>query len=248
MRTLVLGLATFLIMLNGVFLGASAKTVVDDFNDNSIGEWWSGKYDWLYLDIEDFADHTNKDDCTIEFSEEGGKMKVSGSSGGDGWKGRGLILDMFTLDTCTAQVDVVSIDGAGTGWTMGIFLRQDDTHYILLDTGNMKGTDFVERCATDGGEFQWLDFKIAPTTPLTLKIEYNGKDAKLYLNDKELETFPISLSEFKVGIVGVTRQADDTLEGAFDNFSVSSPEITHGFAVKPSGKLVSTWADIKYGY
>jgi len=169
----------------------------------------------------------------------------------DGWWesnspaiGSGSFVFFSDIETHDGLTMSVKCRAMGGGWSncyiIFAYVNEAEVYYAGARIGRSNWT--IEKSALAGGEQNFgevRDVRIsARGTPYTVAIE--GNDVVIYdENDKEVNRH--TFGEMPIGRIGLAHENAIT---QYDDFEVESPAVK-SLSVEPTGKLATTWAQIK---
>ena len=190
---------------SGITSSDAAMLFEDDFNDGIINPKWTIiEHEWMNI------------------TEQSGVLDMSGTATEQYWmKGGTARLDDIPKSFTTESVFRVSGSGTGYAATISIFDKWDVNDVRLGVNTDPSIGGFWLRTAVDG---VIADYPLgtADTNYHTYRIEYNGTEAKVYIDGVLKKTVGINLSNIKIALHANARAIDDTVSAQFDDFSVWS--------------------------
>ena len=121
------------------------------------------------------------------------------------------MIDLQIKNEVDVQVDLVSFKAEGGNITgnAAIVLRSDHrrraANWVSMQVDTEPGYDGIAVEGADGGQGIWQNLLVGkPKLPVTLRMVYNGKKATFYINGKKEGEKQIQVSDFFVGLSGVS--------------------------------------------
>lgn len=196
------------------------------------------------------------------FTEKSWEIKQGDWEIKDGWWqanspaiGSGCFAILPNIETHEGLTMEVTMRDQGGGWSNGyiIFAYVDDAAVYYAGARIGRSNWSTEKSALAGGEQNFLevaDPRIAAGGVILprCRVVIEGDDVVIYAEEEpdngkweEMSRVPMPAG-MPIGPIGLA--AENTVND-FDDFVVSGPEVEGKVAVKPAGKLATTWARIK---